>query len=89
MSPIRTADDGIVFWCTSCGAEAQRTRDEPYPEIEHKLGCPEDEEFQCRYMSTDARPGMSGKKYERSLARRSRKETVRLARERKVQKFEG
>jgi hypothetical protein len=37
---IKLGDDGNVFWCDECGAEVQRTRDNPMPEVIHRKDCP-------------------------------------------------
>lgn len=36
QQPLLTVDDGQVFECQGCGAEAQRTRDNPYPDVQHR-----------------------------------------------------
>jgi hypothetical protein len=32
----RVGDDGCVLWCPTCGAEAKRTRSNPYPAVPHR-----------------------------------------------------
>lgn len=37
--PGRYADDGNAFQCPSCGESTPRTRDNPMPNLQHRLGC--------------------------------------------------